>query len=47
MNIADTPVIADDLLELLWCVEEQSLSDAYIRYGYLGPRADEQRNGPV
>ena len=47
LNIGGTPVIADDLLELLWYVEEQSLSDAYIRYDNLRPRSDEQRNGPV
>lgn len=47
MNIGGTPVIADDLLELLWYGEEQSLSDAYIRYDNLGPRSDEQRTVPV
>jgi RHH-type proline utilization regulon transcriptional repressor/proline dehydrogenase/delta 1-pyrroline-5-carboxylate dehydrogenase len=32
---------------LLWYVEEQSLSNDYHRYGNLGPRADEQRKGPL
>ena len=45
--IADTPVLAEGRLELLWYVEEQSLSHDYHRYGNLGPRFDEQRNGPV
>ena len=33
--------------ELLWCVEEQSLSHDYHRYGNLGDRANEKRSGPV
>ena len=45
--IADTPVLTEGRLELLWYVEEQSLSNDYHRYGNLGPRADEKRNGPV
>jgi RHH-type proline utilization regulon transcriptional repressor/proline dehydrogenase/delta 1-pyrroline-5-carboxylate dehydrogenase len=45
--IADTPVLTEGRLELLWYVEEQSLSNDYHRYGYLGPRFEEQRNGPV
>ena len=44
--IADTPILAEGRLELLWYVEEQSLSHDYHRYGNLGARADEQRNGP-
>jgi len=45
--IADSPVLSEGRLELLWYVEEQSLSNDYHRYGNLGARADEQRNGPV
>ncbi len=43
--IADTPVLAEGRLELLWYVEEQSLSNDYHRYGNLGPRFEEKRNG--
>jgi RHH-type proline utilization regulon transcriptional repressor/proline dehydrogenase/delta 1-pyrroline-5-carboxylate dehydrogenase len=46
LYIADTPILAEGRLELLWYVEEQSLSNDYHRYGNLGPRADEQRKGP-
>ena len=45
--IAATPVLSEGRLELLWYVEEQSLSNDYHRYGNLGTRADEPRNGPV
>ncbi|MBC8243209.1 MAG: proline dehydrogenase family protein [Verrucomicrobia bacterium] len=44
--IADTPVLAEGRLELLWYVEEQSLSNDYHRYGNLGARAVEPRQGP-
>ena len=47
LYIADTPILAEGRLELLWYVEEQSLSHDYHRYGNLGARADERRNGPV
>ena len=47
IHIADTPVLTEGRLELLWYVEEQSLSNDYHRYGNLGPRFNEQRNGPV
>ena len=45
--IADTPVLSEGRLELLWYTEEQSLSNDYHRYGNLGARANENRNGPV
>ena len=32
-------------LKLLWYTEEQSLSIDYHRYGNLGARAKEKRNG--
>lgn len=41
--VADTPVLAQGRVELLWYVEEQSVSDNYHRYGNLGSRADEAR----
>ena len=44
--IADTPVLSEGRLELLWYVEEQSLSHDYHRYGNLGACAGEKRNGP-
>ncbi|MEM7313542.1 MAG: aldehyde dehydrogenase family protein, partial [Planctomycetota bacterium] len=43
LYIADTPVMASGRLELLWYVEEQSISDNYHRYGNLGERASEER----
>ena len=45
--IADAPVLSEGLLDLLWYTEEQSLSIDYHRYGNLGARANEKRNGPV
>ena len=45
--IADTPVLNEGRLELLWYTEEQSLSNDFHRYGNLGARANEKRNGPA
>jgi RHH-type proline utilization regulon transcriptional repressor/proline dehydrogenase/delta 1-pyrroline-5-carboxylate dehydrogenase len=41
--IAQTPVLAEGRLELLWYVREQSISHNYHRYGNLGARAKEER----
>jgi RHH-type proline utilization regulon transcriptional repressor/proline dehydrogenase/delta 1-pyrroline-5-carboxylate dehydrogenase len=41
--IADAPVLAHGRIELLWYIQEQSLSRVYHRYGNLGRRADEER----
>lgn len=41
--VADAPVLAQGRIELLWYVEEQSISDSYHRYGNLGPRSGEER----
>jgi len=41
--VADAPILAEGRLELLWYVEEQSLSNDYHRYGNLGARVDENR----
>ncbi len=41
--VADEPVLGQGRIELLWYVEEQSISDSYHRYGNLGGRADEER----
>ena len=43
--VADAPILAEGRLELLWYVEEQSLSNDYHRYGNLGERVDENRRG--
>lgn len=43
---ADAPVLLEGRVELLWYVEEQSLSVNYHRYGNLGDRALEQRHEP-
>ena len=41
--VADEPVMTHGRIELLWYVEEQSISDSYHRYGNLGSRANEDR----
>ena len=47
MHLADTPVLAEGRVELLWYVREQSLSHAYHRYGNLSARAAERRAEPL
>ena len=42
--VADEPVLGHGRIELLWYLEEQSISDNYHRYGNLGDRTDEQRS---
>jgi RHH-type proline utilization regulon transcriptional repressor/proline dehydrogenase/delta 1-pyrroline-5-carboxylate dehydrogenase len=44
--IADAPPLVHGRVELLWYVQEQSLSVAYHRYGNLGVRAGEPRDEP-
>ena len=39
-------MLSEDRLELLCYTEEQSLFIDYHRYGNLGARANEKRNGP-
>ncbi len=41
--IADAPVLAEGRVELLWYVQEQSVSFDYHRYGNLGMRTGEDR----
>jgi RHH-type proline utilization regulon transcriptional repressor/proline dehydrogenase/delta 1-pyrroline-5-carboxylate dehydrogenase len=41
--IADAPVLEHGRIELLWYLQEQSLSQVYHRYGNLGRRAEESR----
>lgn len=41
--LADTPILGEGRLELIWYVMEQSLSVDYHRYGNLGSRGDEPR----
>lgn len=41
--IADAPVLSEGRIELLWYVQEQSVSFDYHRYGNLGARAAESR----
>ena len=41
--VCDAPVVAEGRVELLWCVQEQSISLDYHRYGNLGSRATESR----
>jgi len=41
--VCDAPVVAEGRVELLWYVQEQSISLDYHRYGNLGSRATESR----
>jgi RHH-type proline utilization regulon transcriptional repressor/proline dehydrogenase/delta 1-pyrroline-5-carboxylate dehydrogenase len=41
--IADAPVLGEGRVELLWYLQEQSLSHIYHRYGNLGRRSEEER----
>jgi RHH-type proline utilization regulon transcriptional repressor/proline dehydrogenase/delta 1-pyrroline-5-carboxylate dehydrogenase len=41
--IIERPVVADGRVELLWYLQEQSISFDYHRYGNLGARAHEHR----
>ena len=43
--VADAPPLAHGRVELLWYLQEQSLSHVYHRYGNLGRRAGAGR-GP-
>ena len=43
VHIADAPVLPVGRVELLWYVQEQSISVDYHRYGNLGARAGETR----
>jgi RHH-type proline utilization regulon transcriptional repressor/proline dehydrogenase/delta 1-pyrroline-5-carboxylate dehydrogenase len=45
--VVGTPVSGEGRLELLWYVQEQSLSVDYHRYGNLGDRAGESRLEPL
>ena len=41
--LASQPVLVEGRVELLWYVQEQSISFDYHRYGNLGPRSGEER----
>lgn len=43
VHVADSPVCTQGRIELMWYVQEQSISHDYHRYGNLGLRADENR----
>jgi len=43
VHVADAPVRAEGRIELMWYVQEQSISCDYHRYGNLGLRASEER----
>ncbi len=45
--IADAPVSPNGRIELLWYIQEQSVSHVYHRYGNLGLRSDETRDEPL
>ncbi|EDY18309.1 Aldehyde Dehydrogenase [Chthoniobacter flavus Ellin428] len=47
VHLADTPVLAEGRVELLWYLREQSVSDDYHRYGNLGARSEERRVEPL
>jgi RHH-type proline utilization regulon transcriptional repressor/proline dehydrogenase/delta 1-pyrroline-5-carboxylate dehydrogenase len=46
VSVVGTPVVMEGRLELLWYVQEQSVSVDYHRYGNLGARAKEPRSEP-
>jgi RHH-type proline utilization regulon transcriptional repressor/proline dehydrogenase/delta 1-pyrroline-5-carboxylate dehydrogenase len=46
VHIADTPVLREGRIELLWYLREQSVCIDYHRYGNLGRRSDEPRSEP-
>jgi RHH-type transcriptional regulator, proline utilization regulon repressor / proline dehydrogenase / delta 1-pyrroline-5-carboxylate dehydrogenase len=46
LYLADAPVLLQGRVELLWYVEEQSVSINYHRYGNLGDRQHELRREP-
>ena len=43
VHVADASVCAEGRIELMWYVQEQSISSDYHRYGNLGLRAGEER----
>jgi RHH-type proline utilization regulon transcriptional repressor/proline dehydrogenase/delta 1-pyrroline-5-carboxylate dehydrogenase len=43
VHIADEPVLPLGRIELLWYVQEQSISVDYHRYGNLGSRSNQPR----
>jgi RHH-type proline utilization regulon transcriptional repressor/proline dehydrogenase/delta 1-pyrroline-5-carboxylate dehydrogenase len=45
--VISTPIVMEGRLELLWYVQEQSISADYHRYGNLGTRASEPRTEPA
>jgi RHH-type transcriptional regulator, proline utilization regulon repressor / proline dehydrogenase / delta 1-pyrroline-5-carboxylate dehydrogenase len=45
--VSDARVSSLGRIELLWYLQEQSISHVYHRYGNLGARADEPRNEPM
>ncbi len=45
--LADTPVLTEGRVELLWYLREQSVSFDYHRYGNLGARGAEARKEPA
>jgi RHH-type proline utilization regulon transcriptional repressor/proline dehydrogenase/delta 1-pyrroline-5-carboxylate dehydrogenase len=45
--VSDAPVSSHGRIELLWYLQEQSISHVYHRYGNLGARAEETRNEPL
>jgi RHH-type proline utilization regulon transcriptional repressor/proline dehydrogenase/delta 1-pyrroline-5-carboxylate dehydrogenase len=47
VHLADTPVLGQGRIELLWYLREQSISFDYHRYGNLGARAGERREEPL
>ena len=42
--VSRAPVLVEGRVELLWYIEEQSISHDYHRYGNLGHRQDEERS---
>lgn len=47
LYLADAPLTGCGRIDLLWCVQEQSVSHVYHRYGNLGSRGGEARHEPA
>jgi RHH-type proline utilization regulon transcriptional repressor/proline dehydrogenase/delta 1-pyrroline-5-carboxylate dehydrogenase len=45
--VADAPPLSQGRIELLWYLQEQSISHVYHRYGNLGRRAGDARGGSL
>ncbi|TWT78145.1 Bifunctional protein PutA [Posidoniimonas polymericola] len=47
LYLADEPITRRGRVDLLWCLQEQSVCFLYHRYGNLGARSEEERAEPL